>query len=436
MHARSPTAHPALPPSLQVNELRDRLMLLEVCQLIGTPHLLPLLRERAEATEMLLRVKGAAGAGDPTALAMMGGGGAGATPARRLEMEAPPSSVEVGEALRVEAARGERLAPMAAEILAQLVDLEGEYGWREAAKKLTLKHLHSKLEDQEKYLQACSDKLEPQKGGKGGDGGGGVFDSLANGIGDLIGADQAAGAVRKDTERLRVAVERAAFWLQPLNYAPKAAVEGKKVKLVKVETLKEGGAVLTDAQRARVLAGAARCSELAVVYRATPRVPLRPLASDEVPLLVTIAEAVAARLPPDVARAAPPRVLASKTVLALLSAPAALLAVYPTVARMSAILQLAWLLLVVGACLVVGCAAKAVRRRHAAAPAAITAAWAPWARQQLHRGMAPDGLKGYLARVGVDAAAALRAAADEHARRGGDARAWLRSVGAASYEDN
>ena len=122
MHTRSPTAHPALPPSLQVNELRDRLMLLEVCQLIGTPHLLPLLRERAEATEMLLRVKGAAGAGDPTALAMMGGG-AGATPARRLEMEAPPSSVEVGEALRVEAARGERLAPMAAEILAQLVEL-------------------------------------------------------------------------------------------------------------------------------------------------------------------------------------------------------------------------------------------------------------------------------------------------------------------------
>ena len=420
-----------------MNELRDRLMLLEVCQLIGTPHLLPLLRERAEATEMLLRVKGAAGAGDPTALAMMGGhGGAGATPARRLEMEAPPSSVEVGEALRVEAARGERLAPMAAEILAQLVDLEGEYGWREAAKKLTLKHLHSKLEDQEKYLQACSDKLEPQKGGKGGDGGGGVFDSLANGIGDLIGADQAAGAVRKDTERLRVAVERAAFWLQPLNYAPKAAVEGKKVKLVKVETLKEGGAVLTDAQRARVLAGAARCSELAVVYRATPRVPLRPLASDEVPLLVTIAEAVAARLPPDVARAAPPRVLASKTVLALLSAPAALLAVYPTVARMSAVLQLAWLLLVVGACLVVGCAAKAVRRRHAAAPAAIAAAWAPWAQQQLHRGMAPEELKGYLARVGVDAAAVLRAAADEHARRGGDARAWLRSVGAASYEDN
>ena len=418
-----------------MNELRDRLMLLEVCQLIGTPHLLPLLRERAEATEMLLRVKGAAGAGDPTALAMMGGGGAGATPARRLEMEAPPSSVEVGEALRVEAARGERLAPMAAEILAQLVDLEGEYGWREAAKKLTLKHLHSKLEDQEKYLQACSDKLEPQKGGKGGDGGGGVFDSLANGIGDLIGADQAAGAVRKDTERLRVAVERAAFWLQPLNYAPKAAVEGKKVKLVKVETLKEGGAVLTDAQRARVLAGAARCSELAVVYRATPRVPLRPLASDEVPLLVTIAEAVAARLPPDVARAAPPRVLASKTVLALLSAPAALLAVYPTVARMSAVLQLAWLLLVVGACLVAGCAAKAVRRRHAAAPAAIAAAWAPWAQQQLHRGMAPDEARGYLARGGVDAAA-VHPAADEHARRGGDARAWLRSVGAASYEDN
>ena len=103
---------------------------------------------------------------------------------------------------------------------------------------------------------------------------------------------------------------------------------------------------------------------------------------------------------------------------------------------MSAVLQLAWLLLVVGACLVVGCAAKAVRRRHAAAPAAIAAAWAPWAQQQLHRGMAPEELKGYLARVGVDAAAVLRAAADEHARRGGDARAWLRSVGAASYEDN
>ena len=93
-----------------MNELRDRLMLLEVCQLIGTPHLLPLLRERAEATEMLLRVKGAAGAGDPTALAMMGGGGAGATPARRLEMEAPPSSVEVGEALRVEVHRGDASA--------------------------------------------------------------------------------------------------------------------------------------------------------------------------------------------------------------------------------------------------------------------------------------------------------------------------------------
>ena len=105
MHTRSPTAHPALPPSVQVNELRDRLMLLEVCQLIGTPHLLPLLRERAEATEMLLRVKGAAGAGDPTALAMMGGGGAGATPARRLEMEAPPSSVEVGEALLIDNTR-------------------------------------------------------------------------------------------------------------------------------------------------------------------------------------------------------------------------------------------------------------------------------------------------------------------------------------------
>ena len=88
---------------------------------------------------------------------------------------------------------------------------------------------------------------------------------------------------------------------------------------------------------------------------------------------------------------------------ARLSAPAALLAVYPTVARMSAVLQLAWLLLVVGACLVVGCAAKAGRRRHAAAPAAIAAAWAPWAQQQLPRGMAPEALKGYLARVGVDA---------------------------------
>ena len=72
----------------------------------------------------------------------------------------------------------------------------------------------------------------------------------------------------------------------------------------------------------------------------------------------------------------------------------------------------------------------------AVAPAAIAAAWAPWAQQQLHRGMAPEELKGYLARGGVDAAAVLRAAADEHARRGGDARAWLRSVGAASYEDN
>lgn len=54
---------------------------------------------------------------------------------------------------------------------------------------------------------------------------------------------------------------------------------------------------LSPDERALVISGRGRCSALAVPFRASDRQPIRPVGSDEVHLLVEVAEALAAHMP-------------------------------------------------------------------------------------------------------------------------------------------
>lgn len=174
---------------------------------------------------------------------------------------------------------------------------------------------------------------------------------------------------------------------------------------------------LSDDEKRCLSSGRARCSALRVPYRATPRLPIRPVGDSEVAALVAIAERLASLVPRGlIEHGLHPRILASGTSLSLFAVYAILLLVRPRTSS-SLLLQTLWWMLLFPAVGLGGVCARRWAYTHKASQPAAAESWVPWLAEQLARGTSEDDLREYLRR----ALPSANAAGDASAKDGGAA---------------
>ena len=391
----------------RLSEKRDLIMLREVAKLFDHAHVLTLMRQLGENLEQLL---------------------SGAL---------PPAS------------------PMRECLVAQLSALEGDPSrWRAACEPYLPAKVYHELNGMDVYLQGKADDLKKAQAQKS------FFDAAAGGGGSSGGLSPMAVI-----DELRRCAQRAMRELQPSGHEaapaqpvhthrerPSISLIGGGGALAAATMVSGGNAVgsgaaggggvgsgaggaggavpLSREQKAALLAGRARCSALSVGYRATPRLPVRPIGRYEVAPLVEIAERLGAVLPPAVRRTGlHPRVLASVPSLCLTAVYAILIGVRPTAPPIAAppddalpyddgdahvALLLLWWVLFLPSLAFGALHLRHWARQHAPSLRATAESWVPWVAEQLQRGVDEVELKDYLRRALP--VAAVAEAADEAER--------------------
>ena len=255
----------------------------------------------------------------------------------------------------------------------------------EACKKLALRAVYQELDVYQEWLNKRLGEVKKKQ--------------QHSGLAAIFDEGYGASGLQPQLEKLIDANERIMGALRPSRLPEKKAAQ--EVQSAKTKLLSLSPKPLDVAGRMELMRGATRCSALRVPFRATPRLPVRPVASGELAPLVRAAEALAPRLPPQLIAPPPaglglhPRLLASGLGLALgVVLPVALLGVAPSVS--SPLHGLMWwmLLLCNG-----GFGAVHYRRwwrRNAPTTAAASESWLPWITEQLRRGVADDELRAYL----------------------------------------
>ena len=255
----------------------------------------------------------------------------------------------------------------------------------EACKKLALRAVYQELDVYQEWLnKRLSDvKKKTQTGG----------------LAAIFDEGYGASGLQPQLEKLIDANERIMGALRPLRLPEKKAAQ--EVQAAATKLLPLSPRPLDVAGRAELMRGATRCSALRVPFRATPRLPVRPVASGELAPLVLAAEALAPRLPPQVTAPWPaglglhPRLLASGLGLALgLVLPAALLGVAPSVS--SPLHRFMWWLLLLCNGGFGWVHYQRWWRRNQPTTAAASESWLPWITEQIRRGVADDELRAYL----------------------------------------
>ncbi|KAL3919568.1 MAG: hypothetical protein SGPRY_005580 [Prymnesium sp.] len=133
-----------------------------------------------------------------------------------------------------------------------------------------------------------------------------------------------ASSIQLTIESLRRSVQHALRELLPPG---REIQREEKASQARVEVLMLSGLTpLSTEERRALLHGGARCSALKVPYRATPRLPVRPVSSFEIRWLVELSERLAPKMPHALLQTGfHPRLLASWHALVLLAAHAVLL---------------------------------------------------------------------------------------------------------------
>lgn len=248
--------------------------------------------------------------------------------------------------------------------------------------------------------------------------------------------------------------------LQPAGHEAAARPAELRERRPDIALLAAAERPLTVGEKREVSVGRARCSALHVPYRATPRLPIRPVGQWEVAALVELGEALACSVPPKLLAAGlHPRMLASVPALVLVAFYAVLVALKPVsvtgafetgmgvaairyhhrcgvavstvvaclhVSRLQsqpslthpptlphafccqssygdhappALITLLWWLLLLPATAVGGLYVQYWRRRHAMPMTAATESWVPWLAEQIERGSDPVDLRSYLVKA-------------------------------------
>ncbi|KAL1529623.1 hypothetical protein AB1Y20_000565 [Prymnesium parvum] len=191
-----------------------------------------------------------------------------------------------------------------------------------------------------------------------------------------------SSSVQSTIESLRLSVQHALRELLPPGR--EIHKEEKSSRYKRELLLLSGKTPLTLDERRKILHGGARCSALKVPFRATPRLPIRPVGSSEIRFLVELTERLAPKLPPALLEAGlHPRMLASYHAVVLLVAHVVLLCM-PTLD--SFVLRLGWYACFVAALTVGLLVLLQWRQLHKPSEAIIFESWAPWVSEQLARG--------------------------------------------------
>lgn len=221
---------------------------------------------------------------------------------------------------------------------------------------------------------------------------------------------QASGCNPQVIDELRQTAQRAMRALQPsateVVSRPAAEDASSRPSLEIIEF------VPPPADRAQLLRGRLRCSALAVPFRASPLMKCPPTTSDEFAPLVSLAEAVAAKLPPELLRRGlHPRLLASRSVLASLAPLPPLILFRPFFSQRPLFTALVWLPITMlvysaAALLLIG---RARHSRRSGAP--VASSWVPLAVSLLADGASDSEVTAKLSEQLVAAAASDRAEA-------------------------
>jgi len=264
----------------------------------------------------------------------------------------------------------------------QLVSLEGN-NWRSTCEQLTPRRIYQAMEKMEKELHNKSKELREKCEGHDSKPMKWVWDRIS-GSAATDASPTGEQAQLQLVDELRQFAENVMRIIQPVHSAERSR-QPAVAAATNVDLCGDTARPLSPEQRQKVLAGKIRCSALGAPYRATPRTPVRPLCSNEVRPLVVLAEYFATKLPPFVLEWLHPRVFASRPMLVICAAIAALVAAYPAGAHV-ALLILWWLAMLAAAAMFALVYCRWRRLNPPAQPAAPES-WVPWIAEQLSRGV-------------------------------------------------
>lgn len=232
-----------------------------------------------------------------------------------------------------------------------------------------------------------------------------------------MGAATSKGSPMAVVDELRRVAQKAMRELQPEGsevVVPRKIVQMAHPPIGLLDSAAAATPLSAD-EKDRIRAGRARCSALNVGYRATPRLPVRPVGKYEVTSLVELAEAVANQWPAFLKqRGLHPRFLANIPSLLLCAVYAFLVAVRPTPSRAEPeaywLLLILWLLVLAVSLALGALYLRHWARRHKPSLRATAESWVPWVAEQLQRGVGEPEIKEYLLRTALPSDSVVDAA--------------------------
>ncbi len=280
-------------------------------------------------------------------------------------------------------------SPLRAPLVEALLLLEGEGGWQRVCEAHLPAEIYKTLDSLDSCLRTQLERMRKESSVKG------FFDGAASAT-----AFSPAAAI----DELRRSVQRALRELQPAGpegAPPAARPVAMGERRAGVAALSRLGAPLSADEKRQLSAGRARCSALAVPFRASPRMPVRPVGAMEIRFLVPPLEYLGSLLPPSLPRIGiHPRILASPVAIGLSLALAFLYHLNPTNHGIdSPTLTTLWTLLMLPVATLALLYARRWASLHAPSQPAALETWVPWICEQLANGVKEIEVREHLRRA-------------------------------------